>query len=82
MNKVQTHRYSLKYKKNKYANWSVMVCCQFFFIKSNRLFLIRDAKFKTSQKKKNHTSNSKFSTLFFSGGSENKINFYINTEKQ
>jgi hypothetical protein len=48
-----------------------MVCCHFFLLKINRLFLIRDAKFKMNQKKS-----------FFSGETENNINFYINTEKQ
>jgi hypothetical protein len=46
--------------------------------KINRLFLIRDAKLKMYQKKK--SSNSRFSTSFFSGETENKINFDIITE--
>jgi hypothetical protein len=66
--------------KIKYANRSFMVCYQFFLLKINRLFFIRDAKFKMNKKKKN-PSNSKFSTSFFSGETENKINFDINTEK-
>jgi hypothetical protein len=41
-------------------------------LKMNRLFLMRDAKFKMNQKKKN-PSNSKFSTSFFSEETENKI---------
>jgi hypothetical protein len=48
--------------------------------KINRFFFIRDAKFKMNQKQ--NPSNSKFSTSFFSGETKNKINFYINTEKQ
>jgi hypothetical protein len=56
--------------------WSVI----FFLLKTNRLFLIRDAKFKMNQKK--NPSNSKFSTSFFSEKTENRINFYINTKKQ
>jgi hypothetical protein len=56
-----------------------MACCLFFLLKINRLFLIRDAKFKMNKKK--NQSNSKFSTTFFSGETENQINFYINTEE-
>jgi hypothetical protein len=56
-----------------------MVCCQFFLLKINRLFLIRDANFKMNQKKKKTVE---FSTSFCSGETENKINFDINNEKQ
>jgi hypothetical protein len=47
--------------------------------KINRLFLIKDAKFKMHQNKKN-PSKSKFSTSCFAGVTENNINFNINTE--
>jgi hypothetical protein len=78
MKKSQTHRYSLKYKK-------ICEICQFwsvvnFLLKNNRLFLIRDANFKMNQKKK--PPNSKFSTSFFAGETDNKILFDIITEKQ
>jgi hypothetical protein len=53
----------------------------FFLLTINRLFLIRDVNFKMNQKKKN-PSNSRLSTSFFSGETENKINFDIITEKQ
>jgi hypothetical protein len=71
MKKIQTHRYSLKYKK-KYANRSVMVCCQFFLLKTNRLFLVRDAIFKINQKKIRRIQDF---LHHFAGETENKINF-------
>jgi hypothetical protein len=42
----------LEIRKTKYANRSVIVCCQFFLSKINRFFSIRDAKFKMIQKNK------------------------------
>jgi hypothetical protein len=80
MKKFKTHHYSLKYKKLN------MQICQFwsvvnFLLKINRLFLIRDANFKMNKRNKN-PSNSRFSTSFFAGETENKINFDIITEKQ
>jgi hypothetical protein len=53
----------LEKQKTKYSNRSVMVCCQFFLLKINRLFLLRDAKLKMNQKKNRSTS-------FFSGERE------------
>jgi hypothetical protein len=47
-----------------------VVCCQ-FLLKTNRLFLIRDAKFKMNQIK--NPSKSKFSTSSLSGETENKL---------
>jgi hypothetical protein len=49
MKKVQTHRYSLKYKK--LTMQIGQVCVKFFLLKINRLFLIRDAKFEMNKKK-------------------------------
>jgi hypothetical protein len=51
----------------------------FFVLKINRLFLIRDAKFKMNQKKNDVF---KISASIFSAETENQINYYINTEKQ
>jgi hypothetical protein len=47
----------------------------------NRLFLIRDAKLKMYEEKKNPL-NSSFFTSFFSGATDYKMNFDNNTEKQ
>jgi hypothetical protein len=52
MKKVQTHRYSLKYKKLKMQIGQFWFVVNFFLWKINRLFLIRDAKFKMNQEKK------------------------------
>jgi hypothetical protein len=48
MKKIQTNRYSLKHKK------LIMQIgrCQFFLLKINRSFLIRDANFNMNQKNK------------------------------
>jgi hypothetical protein len=77
-----TDLYSLKYNKLNMPIgqlWSVVN----FFVKNQSIILIRDAKFKKyKMNQKKNPSNSKFSTSFFSGGTENNINFYINTEKQ
>jgi hypothetical protein len=51
MKKIQTHRYRLKYIEINMQIcqlWSVVI----FLLTINRLFLIRDAKFKMNQKKK------------------------------
>jgi hypothetical protein len=78
--KVHTYRYSLKYKKLNMQFGQLWSVVNFFLLKINRLFLIRDANFGMSHKKK--SSKSRFSTSFFSGETKNKINFDINTEKQ
>jgi hypothetical protein len=71
----------LEIKKTKFADRSVIVCCQFFLSKINRLFLIRDAKFKMNQKIKIRRIQN-FRHRFFQGKTENENNFCINTEKQ
>jgi ribosomal protein L35 len=51
---------------------SVKVCCKFFLLKINRLFLIRDANFKMNQKKKIRRAQD-FLHHFFAGETENQI---------
>jgi hypothetical protein len=80
MKNIQTHHYSLKYKKLNMQFcqlWPVVI----FYAKINRLFLMRDAKLKNYDEKKNQ-SNPRFSASFFSGATANKIYFDIKTEKQ
>jgi hypothetical protein len=51
MKKNQTHHYSLKYKKLNMQICHLWSVVNFFLLKINRIFFIRDANFKMNQKK-------------------------------
>jgi hypothetical protein len=50
MEEVQTHRYSLNYKKINMQIFHLWSVDKVFLLKINRLFLIGDANFKMNQK--------------------------------
>jgi hypothetical protein len=80
MKKVQTHRNNLKYKKLNMQIGQLWSVVNFFLSKINRLFLIRDAKFKMNQKNKIRRIQN-FRHRFFQEKLKIKFYFYINTEK-